>query len=295
MLSMIPILYCFIVYNAVGDTTANFPVSPGWEWASSPIKIDAGSGVTVVVLKAVKALSNTSIKTTNGTLVVEYTPLPNEQYRIAPFNEKREKIPTTSSFAFGPEELGFIVPDRIFFLGVEKITSQAFLDLTRKAAVEAANAKLQVLSYPIPGELYLFEIKDREGKAVSTESGRGKIVIIDVWTTWCLGCMKKMPELVALSEKHKDDLVIVSICRNELEIQDKALMAIDSLPKHWHYLLIPTNIQGGNSWSVAFAGAENAVFPRVVILNRKGVVDSVLNAEGLSGLHNRVEALLKTE
>lgn len=42
------------------------------------------------------------------------------------------------------------------------------------------------------------------GEKVSTESLRGKVVMINFWATSCVTCVKEMPELVATYNKYKD-------------------------------------------------------------------------------------------
>lgn len=45
-------------------------------------------------------------------------------------------------------------------------------------------------------------------KYVATQ--KGKVVIVDLWSTSCLPCMKEFPHLVELSKKHPSKLVCVS-------------------------------------------------------------------------------------
>ncbi|MDA1190244.1 MAG: TlpA disulfide reductase family protein [Candidatus Poribacteria bacterium] len=37
------------------------------------------------------------------------------------------------------------------------------------------------------------------------EDLKGHVVVIDVWATWCIPCVKEIPELVKFQEKHKED------------------------------------------------------------------------------------------
>jgi thiol-disulfide isomerase/thioredoxin len=38
----------------------------------------------------------------------------------------------------------------------------------------------------------------------------GKVVVLDLWSTWCEPCVKEFPHLIALQNKHPDDVVCVS-------------------------------------------------------------------------------------
>lgn len=55
-----------------------------------------------------------------------------------------------------------------------------------------------------------FTLMNLEGKEVSLEDFRGKIVLINFWATWCGYCDKEMPDIQKLSEEN-DDLVVLAV------------------------------------------------------------------------------------
>ena len=40
---------------------------------------------------------------------------------------------------------------------------------------------------------------------------KGKVVLVDVWATWCPPCIAALPELIQMQQRYKDDLVIVGL------------------------------------------------------------------------------------
>ncbi|MFW6078674.1 MAG: TlpA family protein disulfide reductase, partial [Gemmatimonadota bacterium] len=44
-----------------------------------------------------------------------------------------------------------------------------------------------------------------DGDTVSLESLRGRVVLVNVWATWCAPCRRETPDLQALYERHADD------------------------------------------------------------------------------------------
>ncbi len=61
---------------------------------------------------------------------------------------------------------------------------------------------------------------DQDGRALSLDSFRGKVVLLNLWATWCAPCVREMPALdrlqAALGGQHFD-VVALSIDRNGRE------------------------------------------------------------------------------
>jgi len=56
-----------------------------------------------------------------------------------------------------------------------------------------------------------FLLLDLDGKVVSTAAWQGKVVLVNFWATWCPPCREEIPILIQLSEKYKDDLLVIGI------------------------------------------------------------------------------------
>lgn len=56
-----------------------------------------------------------------------------------------------------------------------------------------------------------FALTSINDKIVRLSEFRGKTVVLNFWTTWCTACALEMPELVALQERHPDNLVVLGI------------------------------------------------------------------------------------
>lgn len=63
-------------------------------------------------------------------------------------------------------------------------------------------------------ESFPFDINlgDIEGQPLQLDNYQGKVVIVDIWGTWCGPCRRVIPHLVKLQEKYPDDLQIVGLC-----------------------------------------------------------------------------------
>jgi thiol-disulfide isomerase/thioredoxin len=57
-------------------------------------------------------------------------------------------------------------------------------------------------------EAVTVEIKDLEGIQELIASKRGKVVVMDCWSTWCDPCVKEFPGLVKLHQKYGPDRIV---------------------------------------------------------------------------------------
>jgi thiol-disulfide isomerase/thioredoxin len=66
-----------------------------------------------------------------------------------------------------------------------------------------------------PATAPAFTVRDLDGRELSSASWRGKVVILNFWATWCPPCRAEIPDLVALQEKYRDNLVVIGISEDE--------------------------------------------------------------------------------
>jgi len=50
-----------------------------------------------------------------------------------------------------------------------------------------------------------FSLEDTDGKMVSLEDYKGKIIILDFWTTWCRPCRMEIPFFIEFQNEYADD------------------------------------------------------------------------------------------
>jgi thiol-disulfide isomerase/thioredoxin len=57
-----------------------------------------------------------------------------------------------------------------------------------------------------------FKLPDLDGNEVALTDYVGKVVVLDLWATWCPPCRQEIPFLIELYEEHKDEgLVVVGV------------------------------------------------------------------------------------
>lgn len=63
------------------------------------------------------------------------------------------------------------------------------------------------------GEQLDFVLKDQNGKKVSFEEYRGKVIFLNFWATWCPPCQRELPHIQELYEKYKssDEVAVLTV------------------------------------------------------------------------------------
>ena len=56
-----------------------------------------------------------------------------------------------------------------------------------------------------------FKVTDTEGKSHTLSGYKGKWVLVNYWATWCPPCLEEIPDLIALHENKKNNLVVLGI------------------------------------------------------------------------------------
>ena len=115
----------------------------------------------------------------------------------------------------------------------------------------------------------------------------GKVIVVDVWATWCSPCRMMMPYFKQLEkELEGEEVEFLSVCIGTSIEWDswKEIIATEELAGHLIFI---------NSWTKGFAKEYRIVgVPRFLIFDRKGYIVSV-NAPAPNKLALK-ELILKT-
>lgn len=87
-------------------------------------------------------------------------------------------------------------------------------DSQRESAPAAAKSAFP----PITGQVSANDLRGKKGPLIkvgqwmTSEPGtQGKVVMVEFWATWCGPCLRSIPHLNTLHDKHKDQLVIIGV------------------------------------------------------------------------------------
>lgn len=141
---------------------------------------------------------------------------------------------------------------------------------------------------PAPKALADAEIKSLDGEDFKISDLKGKVVLINLWATWCGPCLEEMPHLVKLQEKYRDDgFVVIGLNTDEeSEAQVKTFVEKQGL-----------NYKIG--WSTREVVEEFMKIskmpgiPQSLLLNRDGEMTGMFRGGGPDVIASMVEAVDK--
>jgi thiol-disulfide isomerase/thioredoxin len=147
---------------------------------------------------------------------------------------------TNSAPPVAPDKKGFWTTARVAYtFGVLALVAAFMLpscqsDAVRSQPGAAANqpvvagkppaAPAPATRPPLPSTVLNTELKDLEGKTFKLADYAGKVVIVNIWATWCGPCRKEIPDLIKVSEEYKSRGVELIGITNEDPVEDAALV-----------------------------------------------------------------------
>ncbi len=153
-------------------------------------------------------------------------------------------------------------------------------------AAEAPKDTAAVTPLPVIGPAPAWKMKDLEGKTVSSDDFKGKVVVLDFWATWCPPCRAEIPGYVDLYRKYgKDKLVIIGASVDE----GGPAVVKDFVTKFG--VAYPV-VMADDATQAAFGGLEGV--PTTFLIDQNGQLrDKKIGAEPTEEYEKKILALLK--
>jgi peroxiredoxin len=131
-----------------------------------------------------------------------------------------------------------------------------------------------------------FTLKDIEGKEVSLEQYKGKVILLDFWATWCGPCKVEIPFFIDFQERYgKDGLQVIGVSVDDP--LDKLQPYVAEMKMNYQVL------QGFGQDALMDAYGPMMAIPVTVLISRDGKICSTHN--GLTGkdvFEREIKALL---
>jgi len=154
-------------------------------------------------------------------------------------------------------------------------------DGTIKSAPSYASDELQKRDDAAPG----FSMTDLKGRQHTAASHRGKWVLLNVWGTWCSGCLDEIPALNDLSTNYSARVIVLSVDINDEPATLRRFLTQhplsypvllggtfdDSFARSYNVHLAPTNVVIAPDGKITFVGGGN--------MSLKGAVETIAHGQ----------------
>ena len=100
-------------------------------------------------------------------------------------------------------------------------TEKAQVDKSASSSSENGSSDTKKSDFPpAPVAVSQAEIKNIDGGTFKVEDKKGKVLLLNLWATWCSPCRAEMPELVELQNKYRDkDFEIIGLNTDDESVE----------------------------------------------------------------------------
>jgi peroxiredoxin len=158
--------------------------------------------------------------------------------------------------------------EKVRYIGIEQLSAEGRKAIAARAFERARKAGVEVLPPSHIGEVYDFALTTLNGNRIRGRDLRGKVVLIDCWSTSCVPCVEKMSKLKQLyNKRHKDGFEIIGVSFDPDAETVRKACAKDGLT--WPQVLVPDDGETRELW---YEAAELTSVPRLLVIDRQGIL-----------------------
>lgn len=161
---------------------------------------------------------------------------------------------------------------------------------TEKPKAEKPKAEDDKKYPPLPEAIANAEIKMIDGTSFKLSDKKGKVVLVNLWATWCGPCREEMPSLVEMHDKYKDkDFEVIGLDTDEEETKEM----IEDFAKEMN-LNYPLGFADRDMFMqfVKLTGLQG--IPQSVLINRDGKMTGIFTGGGKKVIDTMKQTVEKT-
>jgi peroxiredoxin len=115
-----------------------------------------------------------------------------------------------------------------------------------RAGAEALAALLPTDSAGLGRSAPEFSVQDLEGRPLSLSALKGKVILLNLWATWCGICQQEMPSLDRLYSqlKNREDFAMMAVCIDDEGDPSKVAALVEQGGYHFPVMIDPSGKLG---------------------------------------------------
>lgn len=136
--------------------------------------------------------------------------------------------------------------------------------------------------FRIPQDVADISFLDEDAKPVTLNRFKGRVVMLNVWATWCAPCVKEMPAFNALQSTYASQgLEVVPLSQDLGDSRLAIIRTVQSFYRRYDLNRLPVYLDDNGT---AYQKLRASGMPMTLILNREGKaiarVEGVINWQG---------------
>lgn len=169
-------------------------------------------------------------------------------------------------------------------------TKQVPVDNTAKPSADKDTTATKSGDFPLaPTGIIQADIKALDGSTFKLADKKGKVLLVNMWATWCGPCVAEMPELVKMQDEYRDQgFEVIGLNQSD----ENAELIKSFATKH------NLNYQLGWSDNALYAEFNKITrlngIPQTILINREGLMTGVFAGGGNTVVAKMKETVKKT-
>lgn len=147
---------------------------------------------------------------------------------------------------------------------------------------------------PLPQAIATAEIEDLDGKTFSVLDQKGKVLVLNLWASWCVPCIAEMPHLVEMQEKYQAqgfEVIGLNIGDGDGDPESDEVIESFATKQNLNYRLARADRQ---LFGEFVRLTQVPAIPQTVIVNREGKMTGIFTGGSARNFRKMKEVVAKT-